>query len=166
MGVTLRTRHDGTRALQRELNALNSKRVEVGIFQGEQAWLAGIHEFGCNITVTPRMRAYLHRRGLHLKESTTHIYIPERSFLRTGFDTNRATVMEKAQRMAVDVATGRMSADACCDGVGLELSSAIKDYAVGLNSPANHSFTVANKGSSNPLIDSGDMVGSITWRVK
>ena len=59
-----------------------------------------------------------------------------------------------------------MSADGCYKEVGLELSSKIKDYARDLKNPPNHPFTIDQKGSSNPLIGrTGDMIGSITWRV-
>lgn len=50
------------------------------------AHLAHIHEFGTVINVTDRMRRFLHAVGLHIKDSTTKIIIPERSFLRTGWD--------------------------------------------------------------------------------
>lgn len=40
--------------------------------------LARILEYGARIKVTPKMRAYLHWRGLHLKAETTHIVIPAR----------------------------------------------------------------------------------------
>lgn len=110
------------------------------------------------------MRKYLAARGLHLKKTTTRIRIPERSFLRTGYDQNRDDVIKKASQMMADVTDGKMSESALFKGVGLELSSKIKDYARDLNSPANHPFTQEQKGSSNPLIDTGDMIGGITWR--
>lgn len=155
---------DGFPEMVKRLQAINGEAVEVGVLKGESAWLASIHEYGCDIPVTDKMRAYLHGQGLHLKDSTTHIHIPERSFLRTGYDENRDDVMKKAQQMLADVAEGRMSADAVFKGVGLELSSKIKDYARDLAAPANHPFTVEQKGSSNPLVDTGDMIGGITWR--
>ena len=164
MKVTYTSKKDGFPGMKKRLEAVNGQAIEVGVLKGEHAWLAAIHEYGCNIQVTPRMRAYLHRQGLHLKKSTTHIRIPERSFLRTGYDKNRDEVMEKAKAMIADVAAGKMSANGCLAGVGEELSSKIKDYAIGLNSPGNHPFTTGNKGSSNPLVDSGDMIGGITWR--
>lgn len=37
-----------------------------------------IHEEGCLIKVTPRMRKFLHYLGIHLKETTTIIRIPPR----------------------------------------------------------------------------------------
>ena len=46
------------------------------------AELGAIHEFGCTINVTDKMRAYLHHIGIHLRPDTTTIVIPTRSFLR------------------------------------------------------------------------------------
>ena len=166
MGVKVKytTKHDEFPSMKKRLDIVDGTGVEVGVLEGEHAWLASIHEYGCDIPVTPKMRAYLRGQGLILKPTTTHIHIPERSFLRTGYDKNREAVMDKARKMLVDVASGDMSAAALYEGVGLELSSKIKDYAVQLSSPCNHPFTVDQKGSSNPLVDSGDMIGSITWR--
>ena len=50
--------------------------------KGKEVNIAAVHEFGCTIKVTPKMRAYLHRQGLHLKASTQYINIPPRPFLR------------------------------------------------------------------------------------
>lgn len=46
------------------------------------AELGAIHEFGCTIAVTPKMRAFLHSIDIHLRPETTTIVIPTRSFLR------------------------------------------------------------------------------------
>lgn len=164
MKVKYTSKGDGFKKMMKELKMLNGSGVEVGVLQGEHKWLAGIHEYGCDIEVTPKMRVFLHTQGLHLKESTTHIHIPERSFLRTGFDTHKDNVAKKAGKMLADVASGKMSAEAVYMGVGTELASKIKDYAVDLGAPGNHPFTTERKGSSNPLVDSGDMIGGISWR--
>lgn len=166
MGLSVKysTKKDGLREMKKRLENLNGSGVEAGVLRGESKWLAAIHEYGLDIEVTPAMRAYLHRNGLHLKKSTTHIHIPERSFLRTGYDTNKDAILKKARALLADVAAGRMSESALYDGVGTELASAIKDYAVELRIPANHPFTIDRKGSSNPLVSTGDMVEGITWR--
>ena len=44
--------------------------------------IAAVHEFGCTIPVTSKMRGFLGYKGLHLKKTTMYIHIPERSFLR------------------------------------------------------------------------------------
>ena len=164
MGVSHKTIKNEFPSMKKRMDEINGNAIEVGVLQGESAWLASIHEYGCDITVTPKMRAFLHMAGLHLKDSTTHIKIPERSFLRTGYDENRADVIQKAQRLMADVVSGDMGEGTLLMAVGEELSSKIKDYARDLNSPANHPFTVENKGSSNPLVSTGDMIGGITWR--
>lgn len=70
-----------------DLSRAKSKKAKVGYIQNSQmAMIAGVHEFGARIQVTDKMRRYLASQGLHLKKSTTHIVIPERSFLRTGTD--------------------------------------------------------------------------------
>lgn len=54
--------------IEHKIKSLNGKGIQVGaIGSGEHAWLAGIHEYGCKIEVTPKMRAWLHYNGLHLK---------------------------------------------------------------------------------------------------
>ena len=42
---------------------------------------APVHQYGADIKVTPKMRAYLHSQGIHLRKSTNEIHIPARPFL-------------------------------------------------------------------------------------
>lgn len=146
------------------LQALNGKSVEIGALQGENAWLAGIHEYGLEIKVTPKMRAYLHHQGLHLKDSTDVIKIPERSFLRSGHDENADRILKQTERAISLVIDGKMSVDDLLDLYGQQFVTAIKKYMRDLSSPENHPYTIEQKGSSNPLIDTGGMLESITWR--
>lgn len=46
--------------------------------------VAGVHERedGTRVRVTPKMRAFLHARGFHLKPETKELFIPGRPFLR------------------------------------------------------------------------------------
>lgn len=144
---------------------LNNKKVIVGT-DWANAWLVGIHEYGCNITVTPKMRAFLHRQGLHLKDSTTVIKIPERSFMRTGHDKNADRIISQTERAIVQVLTGKMSIDTVLDMCGQQFATAIKTYMRDLSSPANHPFTTERKGSSNPLVDTGQLIESISWETE
>ena len=61
---------------------IDSKNIFVGVKKGKEANIAAVHEFGCTIGVTPKMRAYLHHQGVHLRASTQYIVIPPRPFLR------------------------------------------------------------------------------------
>lgn len=67
--------------------------VWVGVKKGranadgsDYADIAAVHEYGCTIKVTPKMRAFLYHEGLHLKKTTTAIRIPKRSFLQATLD--------------------------------------------------------------------------------
>lgn len=105
-------------------------------------------------------------KGLYLNSKTKYIVIPERSFLRTGHDENIDSIMEISKKALKQVTSGQMSVDTFLDMVGEQLATAIKDYMVELDTPPNHPFTKEQKGSSNPLVDTGNLVESITWRVK
>jgi len=50
--------------------------------------IAAIHEReeGTKIKVTPAMRAFLHAHGLHLKPTTTEIFIPGRPFVKPAYE--------------------------------------------------------------------------------
>lgn len=148
------------------LETMHKKSIEVGAIQGEHAWLAGIHEYGCEITVTPKMRAFLHHQGFHLKDSTKVIKIPERSFLRKAHDEKGESVLKQSERALGLVTSGKMDLNQYLDMVGRDYMSMIKDYIVELDSPPNHPFTVDQKGSGNPLVDTGGLVESISYRIK
>lgn len=152
-------------SMEAAIAELNGTKINVGCLEGEHAWLASIHEYGCKIPVTDKMRAFLHYQGIHLKPSTTMIIIPERAFLRGGFDEYAEDVVDSVEPLMADVIGGNMSVDQLSELIGLMLSSKIKEFAIDLKSPPNSSMTIERKGSSNPLVDTGDMIGSITYEV-
>ena len=165
MRVSWTTKKNLVPKMEKAASDLDGRSVQAGVF-GEQAWLAGIHEYGCKIKVTDKMRAYLHRQGLHLKDSTEYITIPERAFLRTGYDEGRAAIVQGAEDLLPFVLSGDYSSDQFLAQVGQFMASHIIDYATALSSPSNHPFTVEQKGSSNPLVDTGDLIGSISYEVQ
>lgn len=110
------------------------------------------------------MRAFLHRQGLHLKDSTKYIKIPERSFLRSGFDENNDRIIKNTERAIGLVLDGKMSVDDMLDLYGQQFATAIKTYIRDLSTPENHPYTVKQKGGSNPLIETGSLLLSITWK--
>lgn len=122
--------------------------------------------YGCIIPVTNKMRAYLHRRGIHLKKTTKQIVIPERSFLRAGFDANQRDIHELADRWVSLVLSGTVSTDEAMRRIGEEIADIIRDYAVELDTPPNSTWTTDWKQSTNPLVSSGDMIAGITYEVE
>lgn len=167
MGIKYRTVKNRFPEMVTAISALDGRKVEIGVLQGGAQWLAAIHEYGCHITVTPKMRAYLHYQGLHLSPNTTTIKIPERSFLRAGHDAHAENLLKKAEILLKQVLDGKMSPQQWLDeGIGKPMATKIKDFLREISSPPNHPYTTDKKGSSNPLIDTGAMLNGITWRTK
>lgn len=165
MAVKYKVKKDRLPEIETSLRGMSGKKVNIGALQGSNAWLAGIHEYGVNIAITPKMRAWLHYNGLHVKESTTHIKIPERAFLRNGHDENADRIITQTERLISLVLSGKLSPDAMLDECGRQFATAIKEYMS--HTQANHPFTVDRKGSSTPLTGTtGGLVESITWEVE
>ncbi|RUL56467.1 hypothetical protein [Lysinibacillus antri] len=152
-----------------ELSKVRRKKAKVGYPNDKPyndeislAGLAAVHEYGARIQVTDKMRGYLASQGLHLKKETTHIIIPERSFLRTGADLHEKDVQRKADELIDEVIAGNLSVELFFEMLALELRGKIQEHAIDLDHPVNHPFTVERKkGSNNPLVDSGGLIGSM-----
>jgi len=98
--------------------------------------------------------------------------VPERSFLRSTVDENNAKyidLMAKGTDKAIERALkGADSGEALrqeLGKVGLRAERDVKRKIRDLRDPPNAERTIAEKGSSNPLIDTGRMRQSISHRV-
>lgn len=150
------------------MEELTSTHLEIGIFGEDDSdilMIANVNEFGCRITVTNKMRAYLHYMGLHLKQSTKEIVIPERSFIRSGYDTKKNDFISKTEPLLKKVIALELDVGTFFDTLGEYITGQMQEYLTSLKSPANHPFTIEQKRSSNPLIDTGRLRDSITWKV-
>lgn len=164
MGVTIRG--DFSLAQMKKVaESIDGKKVIISPTGTRNRNLAKIHEYGVTINVTDKMRNFLASQGLHLKKSTTTIHIPERSFIRNGWDSNANEILNRIEGLVADVVHGK-SVSHLTDGTGDLVVRALKEYAKDLDSPSLHPFTIERKGSTDPLIDSGGMVGSIDYEVK
>ena len=165
MGVKVKTKRTRIPKMEQVLDTLNGMKVKAGVM-GELAWLARIHEYGCKIKITPKMRKFLRHKGLHIKNSTEYIVIPERAFLRNGYKECKDGVLDVVRLIMCDVISGNISVEEYVEQIGEGLVSGIAGYATDLNSPPNHPFTVQQKGSDNPLMDTGDMIQAIDYKVE
>ncbi len=95
---------------------------------------------------------------------TASVKIPERSFLRAGHDKYADEVLKKVEMALGQVISGEMSEQQFYDMAGRMLATKIKKYARDLKTPPNSNATILAKGSSNPLVDTGEMIESISWR--
>ena len=165
MGVNVKTKYNKLPTIEHSLNGIKGKKVIIGVLNGSHKWLAGIHEYGLKIEVTDKMRAFLHSEGLHLKDSTQYIEIPERAFLRNGHDENADRIITQTERMLPFVIQGKISVDTMLEKCGEQFVTAIKDYMS--QTQANHPFTIERKGTSTPLTGtSGALVEGVAYKVE
>lgn len=66
--------------------------------------IADVHERGRTIKVTPKMRAYLHSQGLHLKPTTQYIHIPARPYISATVES------QEFKEMCLDVVMANVKA--------------------------------------------------------
>lgn len=145
--------------IRKELRKASGKKAKVGyVKNSELSMIAAVHEYGARIKVTDKMRGYLASQGLHLKAETSHIVIPERSFMRTGADLYEKDVQKKAEMLIDKVIAGNLSVETFFEQLANELKGKIQEHAIDLNNPVNHPFTVEQKGSNNPLVDNGGLI--------
>lgn len=94
------------------------------------------------------------------------VKIPERSFIRAGFDHNINHIVRKIEHEMNKVVEFKTNPNLFADAIAREMAGLIQRYARDLRTPPNHPITIAVKRSSNPLMDTGRLVGAISHRVK
>ncbi len=153
--------------LVRELQYLASHQVEIGIFADASRdgavpmlVIAAANEFGAKI---PKRQARF--EDLDDENPEKWVIIPERSYLRAWFDENVDVLQATMERLIGQVVEGKISGRAALETIGGYVVTHVQAYMVDLKTPPNAPSTIARKGSSNPLIDTGQLKDAITWRV-
>ncbi len=92
--------------------------------------------------------------------------VPERSFLRAWVDENASVNKEKLRKAMAMVVRGQKTLEQALELIGLSFQGGLqKKIAAGVP-PANALATIAKKGSSTPLIDTGQLRQSVTFKVR
>lgn len=141
----LRTRLEG-------LAAPGGAFVTVGV-QGDEG---GAQHAGSDLSVAEL--AAVHEYGT----ST----IPERSFLRAGLLEGEARLRRVEVALGRAVVLGLMPEQRALALLGEEAVGLIKSRISDGIPPPNAPATIARKGSSTPLIDTGQLLGAITYAVE
>jgi len=142
--------------LQQELKKfVTGKFVTVGIQEN-----AGDHEGG-DIT-NAHLGATLHF-GAEIKTKNGKTFsIPARPWLDVGVQSG---VEDYNQLIQGGIEDG-LPIDQILEQIGVVAVAAVQGYMTELNAPPNAPSTIAKKGSSNPLIDTGALRQSITYKIE
>lgn len=147
----IKVRDLGMTAILRELHKVGGVHITVGVHGdakprsgdgADQVLVAAANEFG-----------------------TSDGHVPERSFIRSTIDARRSQIGALTSNTLGKVADGKQTAKDAAGVVGLFVENAIKKTITVLSDPPNAPSTIARKGSSNPLIDTGQLRQAITHKV-
>lgn len=140
------TFEDKDMGMQRVLDEINTIGgfTDIGVHSDEQDELliiAGANEFGTK-------------------------NIPARPYIRGFIDSHEADIKELARQYSGEIIDGTISRYEALVLMGQFIEGGIKEYMVNLREPPNAPSTIKKKGSDNPLIDKGHLIGSIRHVVK
>jgi hypothetical protein len=93
------------------------------------------------------------------------VTIPERSFIRAGYDNGKNLLAKACENAVRRVILGELTADQAAHNVGIAAVNMIKRYMRTVQ-PAKSAITLASApGKTSPLMQSGRLRNSITFEV-
>ena len=113
--------------------------------------------------LTVALVAWWQEFGTKNQDGSTRM--PSRSFLRSTHDENLRKLKRVKQALVLKMLDGEMTIGQAVTILGEWMVDKVRAKIVNLSSPANAASTIAQKGSSNPLVDIGQMLGEVTYEV-
>lgn len=157
--------HDESRVKEflKMLEDLNSHHIEIGIF-GDGL---GGKPIDKDNPITVVEIATVHEFGTTIKFKTRDISvtIPERSFIRAGFDTNKVDIEREGEKLLEKVINLQLPVQVFLQTMGENIVGKIQKYLTDMTDPPLAEATIKAKGSSGVLIDTGKLRESITYKV-
>ncbi len=93
-------------------------------------------------------------------------HIPQRSFVRAYVDENREQIRAWQRGLLTTIFAGRITAQQALNQLGAKVAAGIQTRIAAGIAPPNAQSTIDRKGSSTPLIDTGQLRSSVTWAVR
>lgn len=171
MTLTHTGKHPNFINIAKQFDYLSHFEVAVGFFGENDALLLTIvraNEYGADIK--PKKGDYLYvpykkandKQGFYkLKE----VHIPARPFIENAWKANEEKYKKMVLDGLTDIANGKITGRGLLNKIGSECVSDIRDAAIDLKTPPNAPLTIANKGSKNPLVDTGELERKVTYKI-
>ena len=132
--------HVNVNQILKDIARLDGTVVSAGVMDSKNATKAAINEYGTS-------------------------KIPQRPFMRTAVSRHGKSWGEKSAKAVQSVMKG-MPIIQVTELVGMQMKSDISSTLTNGPWTPNSVVTIAKKGSSRPLIDTGELRASITYRVE
>lgn len=91
--------------------------------------------------------------------------IPERPFMQNAMRANQIEYVTAMRSSAAKIIRGEANLEQTMQKLGIRAQGDIQAEITSLSRPPNSPVTIELKGSSNPLIDSGEMRAAVTFKV-
>lgn len=155
MGVTVKNFQIAKAELLRELNK----------FRGGLSVTVGIHEdagqHADDGITNAQLGALLNYGNPHNTLHGNPAPIPARPWLIPGVESATQDIVDVIQ----EAVAGGATLDDTMEQIGAFAAGATQQYMTDLREPPNSQYTIDQKGSSNPLIDTGALRASVTYKV-
>lgn len=162
--VTVKTIDHGWEGIKARVETLRGAAavVKVGV-QGPQA--AANHQ---DTRLTVAQIATVHEFGkvIHHPKLNRTTTIPERSFLRATIDMYQEAIARRQVLLTQGYLLGKFDLHSSLELLGQYVVGLVKQRIANGIAPPNRPSTIARKGSSKPLIDTGQLRNSITHKVE
>ena len=137
--------------IAKELREVSQAEIKAGVFNpgSLEFAIAAAHEYGTNIGVTQKMRGWFLAQGYPLTTATTHIRIPERSFIRSTFDSETDEIEKQMRRAVGMMIDGNWDSRNTARTIGAYVVSRIR-----------------NRIESQFVMRSGDLRDSVQYKVE
>lgn len=158
--------------IKHQLELLSHYQLRVGVFvsTGDKSvaflqMIAVVNEYGAHIK--PVKGPYLavpnkKTGGIYLLKEVT---IPPRPFMVPALDANINDYVQQIKRDLNLIMWRRLTAKELYKRLGRSIKAHIQHNIQVRNDPKNAPLTVENKGKNDPLVDTGSLLRSISWKV-
>jgi hypothetical protein len=137
---------------KKAIEELHSKQIQVGMFA----------KVGDKVLT----KAIVNEFGTTQAGKNNNVTIPERSFIRSTYNRQYKKVGKRFDQIFVSISKGNYNIIPRLKLIGLEQETETKKTITDMRTPENAESTIAKKGSSHPLIDTGEMRSKISHEVK
>jgi phage gpG-like protein len=92
--------------------------------------------------------------------------IPQRSFVRATVDNKRSEIEAAQATLAKQIVEGKIDGETAMERLGAKVEGLMKGAISAGIAPPNAPSTIARKGSSKPLVDTGQLKSAITYQTE
>ena len=137
----------GYYAIKKQLEIANTKTVSVGVLNGSEA----------HGDVTVGEIATWNHYGT--------ANIPARPFIVGPIDAKQAELQNLVKRLTAGISTGKIDTEFALNVLGQKLRDTCVSAINNREFEPNADSTIAKKGSSTPLVDTGQLKGAIAFEI-